>query len=194
MYTEDTILTRGAYKNKRLRDIPREYFKNLYVNKSYFCVELKEYVENNLDMLGITAQTRPVLSPPTCPLEPFGSEAEVRREFKRRRNKKTFDEGTPTGVFECKECSFWHLSFDPQKRFTEEKQGCPCGKISFDTEGSAKNELSRIRSIRNMRRSIPTRAYKCEFSNKWHLTSQPKPDFGSAKKKMKKKNEFKYRK
>lgn len=122
MYTDETILDYGKYRNKKIKDIPKDYFVNVFITGGDQHVELKKYIEANLDKFpGLTM------------LAWFDKKQDVMVQFKC--NKRTYptkksamdsivapttksSRPVPIRAYECPECSGWHLTSKPDKRFT----------------------------------------------------------------------------
>ena len=58
MYTDETILTEGRHKRKKLIDVPKDYLICLHDNKSYFNEEIKEYIQKNIGKIRQANQSK----------------------------------------------------------------------------------------------------------------------------------------
>jgi uncharacterized protein (DUF3820 family)/uncharacterized protein YlaI len=120
MYTDETVLDYGKYKGKMLKDIPKDYFVNVYISGGDEHAKLKMYIEANLQKFpGLTT------------IAWFNKKQDVMVEFKC--NKRTYptkksamdsivipktksNRPVPIRAYECPECSGWHLTSKEYER------------------------------------------------------------------------------
>lgn len=120
MYTDDSILPRGKFKFRRLKDVPIKYLEGLAKSKGGgFDPELIKYIAENIDRI---REGFPKLVP-VIPLVPFICEKKTyptQADAKRALAKIRTDEGEhkkPIRTYECEKCSGWHLTSKPIEEY-----------------------------------------------------------------------------
>jgi hypothetical protein len=123
MYTDETILSYGRYKDKMLKDIPREYFINVYKSAGEEHAVLKQYVDANKEKypeLAIFFLRNNAVPPVTfiCnkrtyPTRKAAMDSIVKPTSKPKRP-------VPIRAYECPECSGWHLTSKEIEKFKTE--------------------------------------------------------------------------
>lgn len=120
MYTDETVLDYGKYKGKKLKDIPNQYFINIYRSGDDNHVALKEYIETNKERFHILVLhfIKKDLSPPvtficekrTYPTKKAAMDSIVKPISKPKKP-------VPIRAYECPECSGWHLTSKEIEKF-----------------------------------------------------------------------------
>jgi uncharacterized protein (DUF3820 family) len=111
MYNDNTPYPIGRYKFTALCRIPAEYLYNLYVNKSYYNKELKEYIETNIESI-IQRKEGIITAPPftfPCDKITYTSESDAKRVLKSIREQEQSHK-KPIRAYECNKCGGWHLT------------------------------------------------------------------------------------
>ena len=123
MYSHISILTFGKYKLKKLRDIPASYFLKLYKDLGVMKnnVELKEYIESNLDILkdeekGLKSRQVVKPEPIRCEKITFATE-KIAKSRLREINDARGDNKKPVRAYECDICGGWHHTSMPLDEF-----------------------------------------------------------------------------
>jgi len=119
IYTSESILVQGKYKNVQLKDIPQTYLVELY--RSCNCwndEELKLYIRNVIpSVLFSTKSSEPsidvILNFPcekVCWVTEKAAKDEIKRIDKVKQKKRK-----PTRAYECDKCGGWHLTSQEKK-------------------------------------------------------------------------------
>lgn len=113
MYTDETVLGYGKHKEKMLKDIPREYFINIYKSGGGEHTALKQYILFNkekfpeLAIFFLRSQDAPpvtfICNKRTYPTKKAAMDSIVKPISKPKRP-------IPIRAYECPECSGWHLT------------------------------------------------------------------------------------
>ncbi len=126
MYTDETVLDYGKYKNKKLKDIPSDYFINVCKTGGNEHTELKKYIEENIGRFpGIsifvfkhTNEFVPfICEKRTYPTKKAAMDS-IAQPTKQQKKK-------PIRAYECEKCSGWHLTSMPIELFKEIKKNNP---------------------------------------------------------------------
>lgn len=124
MYTDETILTYGSHKGKALKDIPKDYFVNVFKSGGDEHTDLKEYIEANIDkfpglqFIGWFKKKSSVMVQFKCDKRTFPTKKEAMISIVKPKSKT--NKPIPIRAYECPECSGWHLTSKPDKRFETE--------------------------------------------------------------------------
>jgi uncharacterized protein (DUF3820 family)/uncharacterized protein YlaI len=120
MYTDETVLDYGKYKGKALKDIPKQYFVNTYRSGGDDHAALKEYIEANKEMFpelaiyflknSATPLVTFICDKRTYPTKKAAIDSIVKPTSKTSKP-------VPIRAYECPDCSGWHLTSKPDKRF-----------------------------------------------------------------------------
>lgn len=109
MYTDNSILTFGKYKFKKLSQIPFEYLVRIYENKSTNDKELMEYVGNRMKL---KEQHKDIIHDEVkiCDKFTFITEKVAKDRLKEILSKKDNIVKKPVRTYECEKCGGWHLT------------------------------------------------------------------------------------
>jgi hypothetical protein len=126
MYTKESLMSWGKYKLQKIKDIPSKYFLALYDSKQLDKdVELKEYVEYNLDIFRKEESISPLnnIRPLEivhfiCEKKTFPTKKDAQQSLKKIRSAGGNHE-KPMRAYECPKCSGWHLTSMPYETFKE---------------------------------------------------------------------------
>lgn len=126
MYTDDSIMPRGQYKFHRLKDIPADYFLNLWEHsKGGGDKELRDYITNNLER--IKARKDDPLPSPDPPIVTFicnkvtyPTEAAAKASLRKIRGAKNKHK-KPQRAYECPDCSGWHLTSQDSREWQKKQ-------------------------------------------------------------------------
>lgn len=125
MYTDETVLNYGKYKGKMIKDIPKDYFVNVFKTARYQQPELTEYIQANLykfpDLTLIAWFNRKsdVLVQFKCNKRTYPTKKSAMDSIVKPKSKT--DKKVPIRAYECKVCSGWHLTSKPDRRFQNEE-------------------------------------------------------------------------
>jgi len=120
-YSDDTIMPYGGYRGFPVKNLPKKYLYNVLKDKKNARPEFIEYIIENAQRLGIKIPVDvpklklPKYVPPEemvqfiCDKKTFATEKDARRSLKTIRNAEG-DNKKPIRVYECPECSGWHLT------------------------------------------------------------------------------------
>lgn len=121
MYTDETILDYGGYKNTRIKDIPKIYLINVYRSGGKEHEKLIEYIQANIEKFPILAlyvkKGGPVVTF-KCDKRTFPTKKDAMESIVKPKTK-TKNKSAPIRAYECPDCSMWHLTSKPDRRFDE---------------------------------------------------------------------------
>jgi hypothetical protein len=121
MYTDETILDYGKHKGKMLKDIPKDYFVNIFKSARDQHPELTEYIEANLDKFpGLTLiawfdKKKDVMVTFKCNKRTYPTKKSAMDSIVKPTSKPK--KPVPIRAYECPECSGWHLTSKEIERF-----------------------------------------------------------------------------
>lgn len=120
MYSDDTLMPFGKYELHPLKHIPNSYLINLWVSNGKSIKErdeaLYEWMEKKIAPLTIKPPKEPLVTF-ICSKETYATEADARFRLKTIRNRNTKSSKIPIRIYECPNCSGWHLTSKEDRRF-----------------------------------------------------------------------------
>lgn len=124
MYTEDTVLNYGSYKNTRIKDIPKVYLINVFRSGGREHEKLIEWIQANIDkfpILALYAKKGGSVVTFKCDKRTFPTKRDAMESIVKPPTK-TKNKPIPIRAYECPICSMWHLTSKPDRRFNNEGQ------------------------------------------------------------------------
>jgi hypothetical protein len=124
MYTDETKLKYGKYRNTMIKDIPKEYLVNAFKTGGNEHDELKGYIESNIELFPGLAMVAWVKKKMNCQItykcakRTFPTKKDAMDSIVKPKSKT--NKPIPIRAYECPECSGWHLTSKPDKRFSTE--------------------------------------------------------------------------
>jgi len=125
MYTENTVLSYGAYRNKMIKDVPPNYLINVYRSGGKEHEKLIEWVQANIEkfpILALYAKKGGPIVTFKCDKRTFPTKKDAMESIVKPKTK-TKNKPIPLRAYECPECSMWHLTSKPHRRFENESSG-----------------------------------------------------------------------
>lgn len=120
MYTEDAVMPFGKYEMWPLKHVPNSYLINLWVSNNKSIKERDEklyaWMEQNIAPLTIKPPKEQFV-PFICKKETYATEADARFRLKTIRSRNTKSSKIPIRIYECPDCSGWHLTSKEDRRF-----------------------------------------------------------------------------
>lgn len=124
MYTEDTVLDYGGYKNTRIKDLPSIYMINVYRSGGKEHEKLIEYIQANIEKFPILAlyakKGGKAIVTFKCDKRTFPTKKDAMESIVKPPTK-TRNKPIPIRAYECPICSGYHLTSKPDRRFQNEE-------------------------------------------------------------------------
>ena len=133
MYTQETILRYGKYRNFKLADVPVEYLYEVYSSKQWPDEALLEYLETHFAKLGffkdikINGKKPPAL-PVTnkkkysCNKESYANEQWARSALDSQNRHSNGQKRSRMRCYYCDRCGLWHLTSMSQEVWQAEPE------------------------------------------------------------------------
>ena len=200
MYTDETILTEGRHKRKKLIDVPKDYLICLHDNKSYFNEEIKEYIQKNIGKIRQANQSKKKKKEKEKSVNPKPIKYLLKlydtRDFFnvylmeyivdnldtiRKRYQAELITGPPKILPKEKSDALENTRFKGKKNHPKKSKNLSdtliCENVKYNTIEEA-NEALRIINISSKRKHgihPPVSNYYCKHCIGWHITSHKSP-------------------